>query len=98
MSAGIWRNLMKSRKVGLTVAALALAATPCMAGTRNNTTPDAPGASEYAPGQIKEDTDARNAKKYAPGQIKNTTPKIEDKGASTHAPGHQDDNSRSSGS
>jgi hypothetical protein len=89
---------MNSLKVGLATAALAIAFTPSMAQTRSNTTTNEPGASEYAPGQIKNDKEANSAQKYAPGQIKKTTPNVEDKGASTYAPGHQDDKSASPGS
>ena len=85
---------MSSLKFGVAIAALVtIAVTPSMAETRSNTTTNAPGASEYAPGQIKNNKDAeKNAKEYAPGQIKNESQVTEPKGASTLTPGYRHNN------
>ena len=79
---------MKALKISLALTALVLAAAPAMAQTRSNATPpESPGASEYAPGQLKQEKGG-SATDYAPGQ----TDKGE-KGASTNSPGHKMQNS-----
>ena len=80
---------MKALKISLALTALVLAAAPAMAQTRSNATPPkSPGASEYAPGQLKQEKGG-SATDYAPGQ----TDKGE-KGASTNSPGHKMQNFR----
>lgn len=88
---------MNYLKIALALGALTLAVAPSMAETRSNTT-NAPGASKYAPGQIKNDQGEKNAKEYAPGQMKNETNVTEPKGASTLTPGYQHNNPSSPGS